>query len=104
MRAPEAQVHQLEAALGQPRSDLPFELVETIRDNDEDYWDKYRTTPKAFVSLATAKRLWPSRWGTVSLLRIAEGEAASADGNAARKFAAAIDPAALGMTFLPVFL
>jgi ABC-type lipoprotein release transport system permease subunit len=82
--------------------DLPFELVETIRDNDEDYWDKYRTTPKAFVSLATAKRLWPSRWGTVSLLRVPDGEAASAAGGTANKLAAAIDPAALGMTFLPV--
>ena len=61
--------------------DLPFELVETIRQQDEDYWDEYRTTPKAFVSLATAKRLWPSRWGTISLLRIpADGEAASAAG------------------------
>ena len=37
--------------------DLPFELVEKIRPQDEDYWDEYRTTPKAFVSLATAKRL-----------------------------------------------
>ncbi len=58
--------------------DLPFELVETIRHQDEDYWDEYRTTPKAFVSLETAKRLWSSRWGAISLLRIADGEAASA--------------------------
>ena len=57
--------------------DLPFELVETIRRQDEDYWDEYSTTPKAFVSLETAKRLWESRWGTFSLLRIAAGEAAS---------------------------
>jgi ABC-type lipoprotein release transport system permease subunit len=52
--------------------DLPFELVEKIRPQDEEYWDKYRTTPKAFVSLASAKRLWKSRWGTISLLRIAD--------------------------------
>ncbi len=32
--------------------DLPFELVEKIRPQDEEYWDQYRTTPKAFVSLA----------------------------------------------------
>ena len=54
--------------------DLPFELVEKIRPKDEDYWDQYRTTPKAFVSLATAKRLWASRWGTISLLRLPVGE------------------------------
>ena len=49
--------------------DLPFELVEKVRPQDEEYWDKYRTTPKAFVSFATAERLWKSRWGTISLLR-----------------------------------
>ncbi len=31
--------------------DLPFELVEKIRPQDEQYWDEYRTTPKAFISL-----------------------------------------------------
>ena len=50
--------------------ELPFELTEKIRPRDEEYWDAHRTTPKAFVSLATAKRLWPSRWGTISLLRL----------------------------------
>ncbi|MEM9658586.1 MAG: ABC transporter permease, partial [Planctomycetota bacterium] len=38
--------------------DLPFELVETIRRVDEDYWDDYRTTPKAFLSPTVAERLW----------------------------------------------
>jgi putative ABC transport system permease protein len=50
--------------------DLPFELVETIRPQDEAYWEEYHTTPKAFVSLAAARRLWKSRWGTISLLRL----------------------------------
>lgn len=86
--------------------ELPFQLVETVRDEDEEYWDKYRTTPKAFVSLATAERLWPSRWGTISLLRLrippTDGEAASSAGDAAHQLAAAIPPESLGMTFLPV--
>ncbi|MCI0332999.1 MAG: ABC transporter permease [Planctomycetes bacterium] len=89
--------------------ELPFELVETIRPQDEDYWDEYRTTPKAFVSLATAKRLWPSRWGTISLLRIPVDESLR-DSNSrpprrtrpTERLARAIDPAALGLTFLPV--
>jgi ABC-type antimicrobial peptide transport system permease subunit len=38
----------------------------------------------------------------VSLLRLPGAEAASAAGGAAKKLAAAIDPAALGMTFVPV--
>ena len=82
--------------------ELPFELVETIRQTDEDYWDKYKTTPKAFISLATAKRLWPSRWGTISLLRLPADQAARGVANVSDQLLAEIDPAALGMTFLPV--
>jgi putative ABC transport system permease protein len=50
--------------------DLPFDLVEEVRDEDEAYWDEYRTTPKAFISFDLAKRLWATRWGTVSVLRL----------------------------------
>ena len=78
--------------------DLPFELVEKIRQQDEDYWDQYRTTPKAFVSLATAKRLWASRWGTISLVRI---PGMTVDG-ASQKLAAKLKPADAGLTFMPV--
>ena len=80
--------------------DLPFELVEEIRTQDEDYWDEYRTTPKAFISLNLAKKLWRTRWGTVSALRLpsADEEKVSAE------LAAALDPARLGMSWLPVRL
>ncbi|MEX2092802.1 MAG: FtsX-like permease family protein [Pirellulales bacterium] len=78
--------------------DLPFELVEKIRPQDEDYWDQYRTTPKAFVSLALAKRLWSSRWGTISLIRVPGLTVESVS----EKLAAQLKPADLGMTFLPV--
>jgi putative ABC transport system permease protein len=84
--------------------DVPFELVEKIRPQDEDYWDKYRTTPKAFVSLALAKQLWATRWGTISLLRIPTppGETASAVGQLTAKLDQQLHPADLGMMFLPV--
>jgi putative ABC transport system permease protein len=103
--------------------DLPFELVEKVRPQDEAYWDKYRTTPKAFVSLATAKRAWVSRWGTISLMRLpAAGVAGDEAGRApsalptggspearpqppdavANQLAKYLEPAALGMKFLPV--
>ncbi len=41
---------------------FPFD-AKKIRDKDEEYWDKYKTTPKAFVSLATGRKLWGSRFG-----------------------------------------
>ncbi len=79
--------------------DLPFELVEKIRKQDEDYWEKYRTTPKAFVALATAKRMWPSRWGTISLLR---SESGKSDGESIDALRRAIDPASVGMAIVPL--
>lgn len=82
--------------------DLPFELVEKVRPQDEDYWDKYRTTPKAFVSLATAKRLWASRWGTISMLRVPPGAHAASSADTKQQLSKYLEPASLGMMFLPV--
>jgi len=81
--------------------DLPFELVEEIRDQDEAYWDEYRTTPKAFVSHALAARLWQTRWGTESVLRLPRtGRRAAVQVNdELRRF---LNPAELGMSLVPV--
>jgi putative ABC transport system permease protein len=50
--------------------DPPFPMdLRRIRPRDEEYWDKYRATPKAFVSLATAERLWGSRFGKWTSMR-----------------------------------
>ncbi|MCH7664508.1 MAG: ABC transporter permease [Acidobacteria bacterium] len=49
---------------------FPVELAR-IRDRDEEYWDLYRAAPKAFVSLATGRRLWTSRFGHTTTLEIA---------------------------------
>ncbi|MCS5585763.1 MAG: ABC transporter permease, partial [Pseudomonadales bacterium] len=51
--------------------DLPFPLIHRIRGQDDDYWNHHRTTPKAFVNLAVGKRLWGSRFGSATTMRIA---------------------------------
>lgn len=82
--------------------DLPFELIEKITQADEDYWDQHSTTPKAFVSLALAKQLWATRWGTTSLVRIeSRNEEASAN-QAAGQLLAALPPGDLGFAFAPI--
>ena len=48
---------------------FPFDL-RRVRRVDEDYWNRYRTTPKAFIPLAEGQRLWGSRYGDVTSLRI----------------------------------
>ena len=80
--------------------DLPFELTETISREDEAYWDDHTTTPKAFVSLATAKRLWQSRWGTVSLIRFpAAGLSVE---HVRENLRQSLHPSEMGFTLLPV--
>lgn len=81
--------------------ELPFKLVEKISQADEDYWDEYRTTPKAFVSLALAKKLWSTRWGTTSALRLPVTTEITAE-TVAKKLEDNIDPESLGMRWIPV--
>ena len=51
--------------------DPPFPLDLTrIRPRDEEYWNRYRTTPKAFVRLARGRALWGTRFGSLTSLRI----------------------------------
>ncbi len=58
---------------------FPVEL-DRIRPRDEDYWDRYKATPKAFVALAAGRRLWRSRFGELTSLRIAPAGPKSDDG------------------------
>ncbi|HSQ19051.1 MAG TPA: ABC transporter permease [Blastocatellia bacterium] len=51
--------------------DPPFPVdLKRVRPKDEDYWHKYRTTPKAFISLDEGAKLWQSRHGKFTSLRI----------------------------------
>ena len=51
--------------------DPPFPMdMSAIRDKDEEFWDQYRTAPKLFVSRETGKRLWKSRFGFETTLRM----------------------------------
>jgi putative ABC transport system permease protein len=81
--------------------ELPFPLVEKISQADEDYWDEYRTTPKAFVSLQLAERLWSSRWGTISALRWLATENTTAE-DVAKRIEENANPLTYGFKILPL--
>jgi putative ABC transport system permease protein len=68
---------------------------------DEQYWQKYRATPKAFVNLAQGRSLWASRFGNTSSIRIPprEGMTEQALSDVLLK---EITPKDLGFTFLPI--
>ncbi|MGH7170940.1 MAG: ABC transporter permease, partial [Gemmataceae bacterium] len=42
-----------------------------VKRRDEGYWREYRTTPKAYVNLSVGQRLWGSRFGRLTSLRLA---------------------------------
>lgn len=50
-------------------SDLPIDM-ERIKDEDEDYWYRYRQTPKAIIPYMLIKKDWASDYGTATALRI----------------------------------
>ncbi len=85
---------------------FPFDYDRIRKPKDDDYWNAYRTTPKAFISLATGQKLWSSRFGKVSSFRIAsEGPTGEiTEANLRQRIEDAIhgSPAAFGFAFLPV--
>ena len=40
-----------------------------IRTKDETYWDKYRATPKAVISLTKGQEIWNNRFGNITAIR-----------------------------------
>lgn len=77
---------------------FPFDAAR-IRKQDETYWNEHRATPKAFVSLTTGRRLWQSRFGRTTSLRVAPR---SGETLAQFQDQLVLDPVALGMVFQPV--
>ena len=92
--------------------DAPFPMDNSlIRSQDEQYWELHRTTPKAFISLATGTRLWGSRFGSVTSFRIptperitSETEAETFEKELREAFRDALleRRTALGFEFVPV--
>ena len=79
----------------------PFPIkLNRIRSKDEAYWDKYGATPKAFVSASTGQRLWRSRFGELTAVRIRTTQEDKGDFEQA--LLAEIDPAQVGFVWNPV--
>jgi ABC-type antimicrobial peptide transport system permease subunit len=85
------------ATIGDWDAPFPFHAGR-VRKKDEKYWDDYRTTPKAFVSLNTGRRLWSSRFGNTTSIRLVPPGGETVEQLAAQlKF----DPTALNFQFIP---
>ena len=51
---------------------VPVKMHE-IRRKDEDYWNRYRGTPKAFINYEKGKKLWANNFGPATALRFPAG-------------------------------
>lgn len=82
--------------------DPPFPMnLNLIRPQDEAYWERYRATPKAFIALATGQKLWGSRFGNLTSIRIA-GNAEMNQTKLRDGLLARIKPEETGFVFQPV--
>ena len=79
---------------------LPFSIDRRrLKLADNEFWDRYRATPKAYVTLATGQRLWGSRFGDVTSIRLARRPADSSPALFERTLLANLQPAEGGFVF-----
>ena len=93
--------------------DQPFPMdLDAVTPRDDEYWNSYRATPKLFMPLKTAQSLWPSRYGSLTSLRIAgSGTIPETERKAVvqslrdqftTKLLEEIEPAEIGLIFQPL--
>ncbi|HBN76465.1 MAG TPA: hypothetical protein DD473_11725 [Planctomycetaceae bacterium] len=91
----------------------PFPMnTDRITDRDDEYWegsegkpDGYKSTPKVFLPLKTARDLWQSRYGDTTSVRIASKPELGLEETVSRfrqRFVQTLVPQQFGMVILPV--
>ncbi len=65
---------------------------------DEDYWKQHKASPKIFLNLATAQKLWGTAYGDLNSIRLPKEKSAAF----AQELLKQIDPAELGLSFRPI--
>lgn len=84
--------------------DLPFRLQREIRPEDDRYWNEHRLTPKAFLPLEDGRRLFGSRFGDTTSLRIEVGDVGEDEADISQRVLAALAPyrERLGWAVIPL--
>jgi putative ABC transport system permease protein len=86
--------------------DPPFPLdLGLIRRKDEDYWNRYRATPKAFITLARGQELWGNRFGKTTALRLSlpsSWDLTAIGDSFSKEILAGLDPQEAGLAINPV--
>lgn len=75
--------------------DPPFPLdLSRVRPRDEEYWKRYRTTPKAWLPLKEGQALWGTRFGRFTSMRV--------QGDIETRLKQRLDPLAAGLSLIDV--
>jgi len=85
--------------------EAPFEInYQRIGARDDDFWERHRATPKAYISPEMGRKLFGSRFGTTTSIRVAPVPGTTPQEPAAllrAELAKQLDPAAAGFRFEP---
>jgi hypothetical protein len=85
--------------------DPPFPLdLSRVRDEDERYWDEYRTTPKAFIDYERGRDLWQTRYGAMTAIRFITPAGATPEklaGELRADLARTLSPQSMGVSVYP---
>jgi ABC-type antimicrobial peptide transport system permease subunit len=78
---------------------IPIDLKK-IRDKDEDYWNRFKGTPKAIVSMEAGREMWDNTFGNQTAIRFNTSDISQE--KLSEKIIKNLDPASLGFVFTPV--
>jgi len=81
--------------------------LDKIRDKDEKYWDDFRGTPKAVVTLEAGRAMWANRYGDLTAVRYPLapwGLAGESSEKIAKNLLGRAEPGSVGLFFQPVRL
>lgn len=68
---------------------------------DDQFWRDHKGTPKAFISFAAGEKLWKSRFGSMTTIRIPASDTVTVE-SVSKRLSEKLDPADLGFVFRPV--
>ena len=78
---------------------VPIDLSR-IQPRDQAYWEAYGGSPKAFVSVSAARKMWATRFGQSTAVRFPAST--GPEETLASRIMAGVSPGALGLAFAPV--
>lgn len=82
----------------------PFPYAaQRVKKPDEDYWKRFKTTPRAYIALEVGQKLWGSRFGNLTSVRLSPTASGKLEPErAARQLLVHLDPRAGGFVFRDV--